>query len=263
MVTGPSSGIGRATAVGLAKRGFHVVGAGRSEQRCLAVVERIVAEGGSAEFVHLDLASLESTRAVAQTLRRSGHTLDVLVNNAGIGVGRGVTHDGFEIHFGVNHLGHFLLTGELEPVLRPGTRVVQVSSAAHFNAEGIDFDLVTRRTRSLFGWKEYSVSKLANVLFVREGARRFPDWRFYAVHPGVTNTNIFPSFVRPFIKNRLLTPEQGSETVLRCASSSEVGDESGRYYRHQESVAPSVTAQDDELAAELWDRSGRWCAEHL
>lgn len=262
LVTGPSSGIGLSTALELGNRGFHLIAAGRSEPRTRPVIDRIVGSGGSAEFLELDLASLASTREAAAKFVSSGRPLAVLVNNAGVGLGRGVTEDGFEIHFGVNHLGHFMLTRQLEEALRPGSRIVQVSSAAHFNVPGIDFDHVQGPTRSLLGWKEYGVSKLANVLFTREWALRRPESRSYAVHPGMTDTSLVPWWVRPFVWRRLFTPEQGAETVVWCATSDEVTDESGLYYRRKESRPPSEPARDEALAAELWERSERWCDQH-
>lgn len=259
LITGPSAGIGRAAALELATRGLHIVAAGRSSERTRPVVDAIVANGGSAEYLQVDLASLSSVREAAEAFESTDRSLDVLVNNAGIGVARGKTEDGFEIHFGVNHLGHFMLTHGLRRSLMPASRIIQVTSAAHFNAEGIDFEDMQRSTKSLFGWKEYGVSKLANVLFARELARRQPDWRTYAVHPGMTNTNIFPRLIRPLLRSRLRSPEQGAETVIWCAVSSDVGDESGLYYRRKESRPPSDVAQDDSLACELWARSESWC----
>jgi retinol dehydrogenase-12 len=261
MITGISSGIGRATALDLARRDFHIVGAGRSGDRTMPVVGEIRSGGGSAEFLELDLASLRSCLRASRTFIESGRSLDVLVNNAGVGGTRGVTEDGFEITFGVNHLGHFMLTLGLEPALEEETRVVQVTSAAHFSAEGIDFERVVGKTRSLFGWREYAVSKLANMLFVTELARRKHRLRAYGVHPGMTNTNIFPALVKPFLRGRLFTPEEGAETVIWCASSEDVSGESGLYYRRKESRPPSEAAQDQTLAAELWERSERWCRE--
>ncbi|MEA1902276.1 MAG: SDR family NAD(P)-dependent oxidoreductase [Actinomycetota bacterium] len=259
LVTGASSGIGRATAVELARKGFHIVASGRSEERMAQTLETIAAEGGTAEFLHLDLASLDSAREAARVFEKTGRTLDVLVNNAGIGATRGVTADGFEIHFGVNHLGHFMLTHHLRRTFRPGTRIVQVTSSVHFRAEGIDFDRLQRKSRSFYGLREYAVSKLANVLFVREMARMQPDWRIYAVHPGLTYTNILPPYARPFMRRRLLTPEQGADTVIWCATSSDVADESGMYYARRKAEPPSPAAQDDDLARELWKRSEIWC----
>ena len=261
LVTGISSGIGRVTALELGRRGLHVVGAGRSETRTMPVIDQIRSEGGSGEFIELDLSLLSSSLAAARNFVDSGRQIDLLVNNAGVGGTRGITPDGFEIHFGVNHLGHFMLTRSLEPALSDSARVVQVTSAAHFNASGIDFDRVRRRTRSLFGWKEYGVSKLANMLFVRELARRRPDLRAYGVHPGMTDTNIIPRIVRPFLRRRLFTAEQGADTVVWCATAEEVGDSSGLYYRRRESRPPSDSAMDDDLAMRLWERSEAWCRE--
>jgi retinol dehydrogenase-12 len=259
MVTGPSSGIGRATTLALARSGFHVVAAGRSPERIMKVVNEIEVEGGSAEFLRLDLASLDSCVAAAREFESSGRDLDVLINAAGVGAVKGLTDDGFEIHFGVNHLGHFMLTHHLRKVLRPGSRVVTVSSEVHRRATGIDFDAVRRRSRSLFGLQDYAVSKLANILFTRALARLQPDWRVYAVHPGLANTNIIPGYVRLFIGRRLLTPEQAADTVVWCATADEVAAQSGLYYRNRTVLEPAPPATDDGLGTELWRRSEEWC----
>jgi len=258
LVTGPGSGIGRATAFALASGGFHVVAAGRSEARVQPVVDAIREDGGSAEFLELDLASLDSVGSAAATVVASDRPIDVLVNNAGIGVNRrGLTPDGFEVHFGINHLGHFLLTRSLAPVLRPGARVVSVASAVHTRARGIDFNRV-RKPTGLIGYAEYGTSKLANILFIRELARRQPEWNAYAVHPGLVDTALIPRWVRLFT-GKMLTPEQGADTVVWCAMAPEVADQSGLYYSRRLVAAPSEVARDDELARELWDRSEEWC----
>ena len=259
LVTGPGSGIGRATALELASRGLHLVAAGRSEARIKPVIDLIRQQGGSAEFLELDLASFDSVRSAASAFLATGRNLDVLVNNAGIGVNRrGLTENGFEVHFGINHLGHFLLTRDLGPAFRPGSRVVAVASAVHFRANGIDFAAVRRPTR-LIGYAEYGVSKLANVLFVRELARRQPQWNVYAVHPGLVDTDLIPGWVRLFTR-RMLTPEQGADTVVWCATSDEVSGDSGLYYQRRQVADPSDAARDDDLARDLWERSEDWCA---
>jgi NAD(P)-dependent dehydrogenase (short-subunit alcohol dehydrogenase family) len=257
LVTGPGSGIGRATAIGLGRAGFHVIGAGRHAERIEPVMEEVSAAGGSAEFLALDLASLRSVRGAARQVVDGGRPIDVLINNAGIGVNRrGLTEDGFEVHFGINHLGHFLLTRELAPALSPGARIVSLTSAMHHRADGIDFDRLRRPTR-LIGLAEYSTSKLANILFIRELARRRPELGAYAVHPGLVRTGIIPGFVRALSSN-MLTPEQGADTVLWCATSDEVAHESGAYYQQRTRLAPSPVAQEDDLARELWERSDEW-----
>lgn len=260
MVTGPSSGIGLATALEIGKRGYHVVAAGRSQERTMEVVDAINEEGGSAEFLHLDLSSLESCILAARTFSDSARSLDVLVNNAGVGGIRDVTEDGFEIHFGVNHLGHFMLTHHLRETFRPGTRIVVVSSEVHRRADGIDFDAVRKKTRSVGGWAEYGVSKLANILFARRLAQLEPDWQTYSLHPGVADTNIFPPLVKPFFRNKKPAYE-AAKTSVWCATSDEVADQSGRYYSKMQIREPSPTAQDDELARELWERSEQWCGQ--
>lgn len=258
LITGASSGIGRATAEEMARRGFHVVAAGRSEARARPVLDEIVGRGGSAEFLHLDLASLDSCSRAAETFRSSGRDLDVLIANAGVGSVSGLTEDGFEIHFGVNHLGHFMLAKRLRPVFKPGTRVVVVSSEAHRRADGIDFDSLRRRRSIFTSLAAYGVSKLANILFVRRLAQLQDEWNTYAVHPGMVDTNIFPALVKPFLGD-LKTPEEGAKTSVYCATSAEVSDQSGRYYSRMTARQPSPVAQDDALARELWERSEQWC----
>lgn len=263
VVTGASSGIGRAAAIELSGRGIHVVLAGRSEPRTSPAVDVIEAAGGSAEFLPLDLASLNSAREAGQQLAATGRTVDILVNNAGIGGTRGVTEDGFEIHFGVNHLGHFMFTHHLSPALRSGSRVVQLSSDMHRRATGIDFEAVRRKSRSFYGIAEYAVSKLANALFAAEMARRRPDLHTYAVHPGLVNTNIIPKIIKPFVRSSLTTPEQGADTVVWCATSEDVAGESGSYYARRRQVEPSRPALDENLAATLWSESEQWCGINL
>ena len=258
MITGVSSGIGKATAIALARLGYHVVAAGRSKERTMPVVEQMRAEAGSAEYLHLDLASLDSARNAAHEFVDSGRTLDVLVNNAGVGGVRGTTADGFEIHFGVNHLGPFMLTHHLGPTFRPGTRIVVVSSEVHRRADRIDWDRVQAKSRSIAGFSEYGVSKLANILFARRLAQLQPERRTYSLHPGVVDTNIFPAMTGLLFRNRL-TPEEGADTSVWCATAPELSDQSGLYYSRRKVWEPSATAQDDDLARELWARSERWC----
>ncbi len=259
LVTGANSGIGRATAIGLAGGGVHVIAAGRSAERTKPVLDEIMANGGSAEFLELDLASMTSVRTAAQSFAVTARKLDILINNAGIGVNRrGLTEDGFEVHFGINHLGHFLLTRELSPNLEPGCRVVSLTSAMHYRADGLDFARV-RRPAAFTGLPEYATSKLANVLFIRELARRRPDLRSYAVHPGLVRTRLIPGPIRALSRTSMLSPEQGADTVLWCATSEEVASETGHYYQQRSRLPPSAQAQDDDLARELWVRSDEWC----
>ncbi len=258
MVTGASSGIGRATALELARRGYHVVAAGRSEDRTRPVVDQIESDGDSAEFLQVDLASLQSCEQAGKEYAGSSESLDVLVANAGVGGAGGLTEDGFEIHFGVNHLGHFALTYHLRPTFRPGTRVVVVSSDVHRRVDGIDFDRV-REKRGLFErLSAYGESKLANILFARHLARLEPELNTYSLHPGMADTNIFPAIAKPFFRGRK-PPEEAARTVIYCATSDEVADQSGLYYSRMSEREPSPAARDDALAEELWARSEEWC----
>ena len=259
VITGATSGIGRAAAWELSRNGHHIVVAGRSRDRGTALVSEIDGSGGSASFLQVDLGSLESVRRAAGEFLERDITIDVMVNNAGVGMVKGLTDDGFEKHFATNHLGHFLLNHGLQPAFRDGTRVVTVASAVHKRVDGIDFDCVTSNGRSIFRLDEYAVSKLANVLYTAELARRHNEWNTYAVHPGFVNTKILPGWLRLLRSARLLTPEQGAATIVFCATDPGLDGESGHYYARGAIAEPSSAAQDPELAAELWARSEHWC----
>ncbi len=259
LITGATSGIGRAAARELSQKGHHIVVAGRSRDRGASLVSALEGSGGSASFLHVDLASFASVRQAAQEFLDRGVTIDVMVNNAGVGMAKGLTEDGFEKHFAINHLGHFLLNHGLQPAFREGTRVITVASAVHKRVDGIDFDRVAHKGRSLFRLDEYGVSKLANVLYTAELARRHSEWNTYAVHPGFVNTKILPGWLRLLRSARLLTPEQGASTIVFCATEPDLDGESGHYYARGARSEPSPAAQDPDLAAELWDRSEQWC----
>ena len=230
-------------------------------------VEFIKASSGADDvwLLPLDLASLESVRSCAARFLSLDEPLHVLVNNAGVGGQRGATADGFEVHFGVNHLGHFALTSLLLERLKasgPGARIVSVSSEAHYSARGIDFDAVRRPCRSLTGMREYAVSKLCNVLFTQELARRLSGTGVasYALHPGVVASDIWrrvPWPARGLIKRRMLTVEQGAVTSVYCAASAAVASDSGLFYDKCAVRAPSQVATP-ELAELLWKYSTEW-----
>jgi retinol dehydrogenase 12 len=268
LVTGANTGIGLATATGLARRGGRVYVASRSREKGLAAVDGIrAATGNSAvSFLPLDLADLDSVRACAASFLARGEPLHVLVNNAGVAGRRGLTRQGFELTFGVNHLGHFVLTNALLGCLEASApaRVVTVSSDAHYGARGIDWEMLRRSLRGLTGMREYSVSKLCNVLFSAELGRRVAGTGIttYALHPGVVASDIWrrvPWPVRPLMERRMLTVAQGAETSLYCAASPEVAAESGLFYDKCAAREPSSVATA-ELAAELWQRSEAWAA---
>jgi len=272
LVTGANTGIGRVTALVLARRGAKVWLACRSLERAEPVAAEIEASGGQAVVVHLDLADLDSVRACAATFLEVGEPLDGLVNNAGIAwQPGGSTKQGFELMFGVNHLGHFLLTSLLLDALRAArdARIVNVSSSAHHNAPGIVWETLEQPTVHPFGRPEYCASKLSNVLHAKELARRLEGTRVraYALHPGTVATDVWrnlPPTMREIIQlqftggNALLTPEEGAATTLHCATDPTAGQESGLYYDRSKPAPASAVAEDVDLARALWERSVAW-----
>ena len=267
MVTGGNTGIGLATATALAARGGRVHVACRSRLKGEAAVEQIAAATGSDQvrFHQLDLADLAAVRGSAQDFLALGEPLHVLINNAGVAGRRGVTADGFELLFGVNHLGHFAFTTALLDCLAASkARIVTVASDAHYQAKGIDFGRLRHRTRAIAALPEYAVSKLCNVLFSQELARRQADTGIttYSLHPGVVASDIWrrvPWPVRPIITRRMLTVEQGARTSLYCATEPALARASGRYYDDCAERAPSPVATP-ALGEELWQRSEAWVA---
>ena len=271
LVTGANTGIGLATASALAGQGWRVWVACRSEAKGAAAVASIkAATGNDAVFyLPLDLADLDSVRACAAAFLAAGEPLHVLVNNAGVAGRRGLTRQGFELTFGVNHLGHFALTSALLGCLAASapSRVVTVSSDAHYSAPGIDFSALRRPARGLTGLREYAVSKLGNVLFSAELGRRTAGTgvRSYALHPGVVASDIWrrvPWPVRPFVTRRMLSVEQGAQTSVYCATSPAVATESGLFY-DKCALRPASRVATPALAAELWRRSEEWTAAYV
>jgi len=261
-ITGANIGIGRAVAEQLAARGARLRLLVRSLDKVAPVVEALQAQT-EVVAIACDLGSLASVREAAAALLARDEPLHVLVNNAGVGGQRGATADGFELHFGVNHLGHFLLTNLLLDRLRASApaRIVHVASGSHYKARGIDWDAVTRTTASVSGFPEYTVSKLANVLFSAELARRLEGSGVttYAVNPGRVATNIWqrmPWPLRPLFKLTMKTSDQGAYSTTRASTDLPV---SGAYYDAQAvERAASEPGRDAALAAELWARSLAW-----
>ena len=266
VVTGANTGIGLATASALAGQGWRVFVACRSEGKGAAAVASIkAATGNDAVFLlPLDLADLSSVRTCADAFLARGEALHVLINNAGVGGRRGLTKQGFELMFGVNHLGHFLLTELLlERLTSSGpARVVTVASDAHYSAPGIDWDALRRPARGITGLGEYAVSKLCNVLFSQELARRTEGTgvHAYALHPGVVASDIWrrvPWPVRPLVTRRMLTVDQGAQTSLYCATSPSVAGDSGRFY-DKCALREASEVATPELGRALWERSEAW-----
>lgn len=267
IVTGANTGIGKVAATDFARRGAHVFLACRSADKTQPVIDEIKRATGNdkVEFLALDLGDLSSVRTAAATFLARNLPLHVLVNNAGLAGQRGHTRSGFELAFGTNHVGHFLFTELLLDKLKASApaRIVNVASTAHYNAKGIDWDAVRKPTKTLTALDEYAVSKLANVLFTKELARRLAGTKVttYALHPGVVATDVWrrvPVGLRGLAKLFMKSAEDGAKTTIYCATSPAVANETGKYYDDVKEKRPSKQADDLALAAELWKRSEDW-----
>ena len=264
VVTGATSGIGKAAATALAGMGSQVVLVGRDRGRAEATAAEIGAKSTVPPKVEIaDLAVMEQVRALAGRLA-SLERIDVLINNAGLVVSeRRVTQDGFEYVFAVNHLAPFLLTNLLLPKLTGSApaRVVMVTSDAH-TAARLDLDDPSLE-QGWESWRSYANSKLANILFTRELARRLDGTGVTAncAHPGVVRTGfgrdakplmrLGMTIARPFF----LSPERGADTIVYLASSPDVAGETGGYYVKRQRREPSAAARDDAAARRLWEIS--------
>ena len=264
VVTGATSGIGKAAAAALARLGATVVLVGRDRGRTEAAAAEIGSVSVSPPRAEIaDLSSLEQVRGLAGRLAEL-ERIDVLVNNAGLVLGeRRVTVDGFEYVFALNHLAPFLLTSLLLPKLAASApaRVVTVTSDAHSAAR---LDLTDPNLEHGWdSWRSYANSKLANILFTREFARRLDGTGVTAncAHPGVVRTG-FGREARPLLRLGvtiarpfMASPERGADTIVYLASSPDVADETGGYYVKRQRREPSAAARDDAAARKLWEIS--------
>lgn len=269
LVTGATSGIGKEIAAGLASMGATVVVTGRHKGRCEGAAAEIAGRAGSASapkpsYLVADLSSQSEVRRLADEFAAAHDRLDVLVNNAGVfSARRRQTEEGLEYTFAVNHLAPFLLTNLLLDRLRaagPGARVVTTSSVAHKGAT-MDFGDLQFKHRQYSGIRAYSQSKLANILFTRELAKRLDLGRIAAncFHPGAVRTGLVRSGIYRAVWSAagpfMLSPEKGADTGVYLASSPEVEGVTGRYFVKRKQVEPSPEAQDDGAAARLWQVS--------
>jgi NAD(P)-dependent dehydrogenase (short-subunit alcohol dehydrogenase family) len=267
LVTGANAGIGKEACVKLARAGAEVVMVARDRGRGEAALAEVKQRASSdkVSLLECDFASQASIRALAAAYRERHQRLDVLVNNAGsVSDKRQLTVDGIEQTFAVNHLGYFLITNLLLDLLEKSApaRVVNVASIGHRRGT-MDFDDLGYE-RGYFIMKAYSRSKLGNVLFTVELARRLAGRgvTVNCLHPGGVATNIWshaPWYARPVLelgkKLFMISPEQGGDTIVYLAASPEVEGQTGGYYEKNQRVRPARRAEDPALAQRLWDVS--------
>jgi NAD(P)-dependent dehydrogenase (short-subunit alcohol dehydrogenase family) len=272
VVTGASSGIGKATARKFAAEGWHVIGVGRNPQRCVeaeAELQAAAANDGKVDFLRGDFELMADVARVAVGISELTDRVDVLVNNAGNMRDRiAITPEGTEITFASNHLAAVLLTKRLLPLLRAAakatthgsTRVLAVSSSGHEFSPPIDWDNLQMKTGYEAG-QAYCFAKLANVLFTRELDRRLSGEGIVAqvMHPGVIDSNFIShtsESTQAYMNTLdLNSPDQPAQTLWWMATAPETGAPGGRYFHEMAEAESSPASQDMALAARLWDES--------
>jgi NAD(P)-dependent dehydrogenase (short-subunit alcohol dehydrogenase family) len=260
VLTGATRGIGRAAAIELARRGAEVVLVGRDPQRVRSVAQDARQIGGGVRIHALvaDLALMSNVRVLAEEISGRYKRVDVLANNAGaLFASRKETSEGLEQTFALNHLAPFLLTNLLRDRLAGG-RVVTTASGAHRSGR---LDLDDLQSERSYSARVYGTSKLCNILFTRELAKRAPELHANCFHPGVVRTGFaknengiwkaVATLGAPFFRS----PERGARSLVWLALSDDAAELTGRYIEDEQAVAPSTQAQDDKLAQSLWERS--------
>lgn len=271
VITGGNTGIGKETAIDLAKRGARIILACRNQSKGNDAVIDIIQASGSSNVVLrlLDLGSFKSIRDFAAEVNKNEDRVDILINNAGVMFCPYMeTQDGYETQFGTNHLGHFLLTNLLLDKIKAcaPSRIVNVSSHGHFYGE-IDFDDLLGK-KKYDSYKAYFQSKLANVLFTRQLAKRLQGTGVTtnSLHPGAVNTelarhlslskvNILSALVAPVFWVFLKTPRQGAQTSIYCAIDTSLNDVSGQYFADCRQMKCAKRGYDDGVAKKLWEVS--------
>lgn len=268
LITGGNAGIGKATAITLTQKGAKVIIACRNETKAKQAILDIKKAAGSesVDYLVCDLSSFASIKSCAENYLNKFGQIDVLVNNAGLFTNTlQLTKEGFELQFGVNHLGHFLLTHLLLDALQKSDapRILNVSSGAHYggkiNMQSFKGELGAEKYKGMLAYQQ---SKLANVLFTKELARRYPNICSHALHPGVVSTEIalketnwlFRTLWR-VLRPMMLTPEKGAKTSVYLASSPDILKVNGKYFEKSKEKEPSPFAKDETLAKQLWEVS--------
>jgi len=266
VIKGATSGIGEVAADRLALKGARIVFIARDNARGEETLKHLyaIAPGAAHAAYYADLSKISEMKRVSAEIAAAEPKIDVLINNAGALFNtRKLSADGLEMTFAVNHMAYFVVTNQLLPRMGAGARIVSTSSDAHKGAKLNFDDLQSERGYSGFG--VYGRSKLCNVLFTRELARRLKGTGVTAncLHPGFVATRFgdqsggILSFAVRAAKNFALTPEQGAETIIYLASSPNVADVSGGYFYKSKIATPTKEAQNDADAKRLWDVSAK------
>ena len=266
MATGATSGIGAIAAVELARMGARIVFIARDARRAEATLANLeTAASGRGHRSHIaDLSLVAEARRIGGEIATSESRIDVLINNAGaIFSDRRLTTEGLEMTFALNHMAYFTLTRCLRDRLvgSAPARVVSTASAAHYGAK-LDFDDL-QCAHGYSAWRAYNRSKLANILFTRELAKRIAGTGVTAncLHPGVVASRFgdeaggWTARLFPFVKRFGISPAQGADTIVYLASSPDVATTSGEYFAKRRVKTPSAAARDDQAAARLWEMS--------
>lgn len=269
VITGSTSGIGKVTALELAKKGHAIYMLVRNPEKGELVKHEIIAKTGNKSIyvIICDISSLQSVHEAAEELKSKLISINILINNAGNAfLSKEFSKNGFEMTFATNHLGHFLLTESLLPLLKKGqARIINVSSEAHKNAMP-NFDDLKWEQTAYKGFKAYGISKLYNIYFTKSPAEKYGSTGIvsYALHPGVVNTNIWTSangILKLFVwilKLFMISPEKGAQTMIYLATQSRLEQKSGQYFVKCEVAKTAPIAENEEARNKLWAIS-----EHL
>jgi retinol dehydrogenase 12 len=267
IITGATSGIGRVTAIAIAREGARLVLPVRSIEKGKALLDEIEKETGntSIEIMHCNLASLDSVRKFSEDFQKKYDKLHLLINNAGLWESkRKESDDGFEMNFAVNHLAPFLMTNLLLDTIKKSApaRIIGVSSTAHKYGKMRFSDLEGKK--SWGSMQSYGQSKLANILFTRRLAKELEGSGVTAncLHPGVVNTQLFnklPGFIQKVSSLFMITPEKGAQTSIYLATSPEVENITGEYFDKKKIAKTTAHARDMQVADTLWEASMEYC----
>lgn len=269
LITGATSGIGKATAFELAKKNFDLILIGRSEQKCRKVTKQIKSRNTDlmVEYYVTDISSMKDVKELCVNLKNDFEKIDVLINNAGARfLQHQLTNEGIELTLATNHLGHFVLSNELIPLLKNSddARIINISSAAHGGGNGL-IENVTNPSE-YDGRLQYSNSKLANVLFTYELADRLKNdnIKVFAVDPGGVATNFARNNGLKFwikhlayyiLKRELITPKQAAQTIVYLSTSIDLMNKTGKYYFDMKERNSSQLSYDKSLQKKLWEMS--------